>query len=210
MIKQLFGLGSDRHRKESGLYKYKNYEEYKRIQIEGNIKKIDNVWVSKENILLLSNYIKNHITNPKFGLCHGTRRGIEQQYFRDFLKIDVLGTEISPTASQFPNTIEWDFHKVKDEWIDNVDFIYSNSFDHSYKPKECLDAWMSCINSKGICILEWTPGHKHSTKLDPFGGTLIDYINLISFKYHIKEILRGKKSGGKKDKDSFFLIIEHR
>ncbi|MEA3450167.1 MAG: hypothetical protein U9Q85_04330, partial [Patescibacteria group bacterium] len=38
------------------LYKYKNYEEYKKIQIEGNVKKIKNCWVTEENISFLSGY----------------------------------------------------------------------------------------------------------------------------------------------------------
>ena len=39
--------------------------------------------------------------------------------------------------------IEWDFNNVKDEWVNNTDFIFSNSFDHTDKQEECLDAWMS-------------------------------------------------------------------
>ena len=36
----------------------------------------------------------------------------------------MIDTEISETAEQFPNTIQWDFHKVKPEWLSSVDFIY--------------------------------------------------------------------------------------
>ena len=55
----------------------------------------------------------------------------------DNLKKDVkvIGTEIASDAeNRFPNTIEWDFHNVKDEWLNNVDFIYSNSFDQQIVP----------------------------------------------------------------------------
>ncbi|MBK6621188.1 MAG: hypothetical protein IPG32_10020 [Saprospirales bacterium] len=51
------------------------------------------------------------------------------------MNCEVIGTEISDSASKFSHTIEWDFHEVKPEWIGRADFIYSNSFDHSYDPE---------------------------------------------------------------------------
>ena len=83
----------------------------------------------------LCSYLKNVMkfineeldVTPKTILCHGTRRGLEQQYiieyFENIENLEVIGTEISYTATQFPNTIEWDFHEVKDEWIGNVDIM---------------------------------------------------------------------------------------
>lgn len=170
-----------------------DYEKYKSIQIEGNKKKIESVWVLEENIQFLSQYIKNHLQDVKFGLCHGTRRGKEQEWFRKYLDAEVLGTEISDTANQFPHTIQWDFHEVKDEWVNNVDFIYSNSFDHSYDPKKCLDNWMKCVSANGICILEHTSEHVSATELDPFGADvmLMPYLVLLwgEGKYCVTEIL---------------------
>ena len=196
--------------KKKGLYKYKNYEEYKQAQIKGNIRKLVYTWASENNIKYLSGYLKKEVPNLKFGICHGTRRGKEQEWFHKHLGIKVIGTEISPTAKQFPNTIQWDFHDVKDEWIDNVDFIYSNSFDHSYKPEECLDAWMSCIKKQGVCILEWNTGNINYSKLDPFGGTLEDYKKLITKKYKIKDILKKTNSSWYKPNKIYFLIICHK
>ena len=136
------------YRKPDGTF---DYERYQQVQIAGNKRKIENVWVREENISFLSSYLRDSIADIEFGLCHGTRRGKEQEWFRKHLDCDVIGTEISDTAEQFPHTIQWDFHKVKPEWIDSVDFIYSNSFDHSYDPRECLNAWMSCMK-KGGCL----------------------------------------------------------
>jgi len=193
-----------------GLYKYKNYKEYKDTQIKGNKNKIDEVWVSKKNIRFLAKYIKKNIPSPEFGICHGTRRGKEQEWFMKYLPMEVIGTEISPTATEFPNTIQWDFHDVKKEWISNVDFIYSNSFDHSYKPRECLDTWMSCIKKKGFCILEWTNGHVEYTKLDPFGGSFKDYKKLIKKKYNLKDILKSPNNRFYKLKKTYFFIVSHK
>ena len=126
--------------------------------------------------------------------------------------VDMLGTEISDTAKDFPNTIEWDFHEVKEEWLGNVDFIYSNALDHSYKPEECLQAWMSCLKQDGVCIIEWTSGHQNSRPMDPFGATLDEYKKMAE-KYHLDCVLRNDvdKDDGKNFKgERYFLIIRNR
>ncbi len=108
----------------------------------------------------------------------------------------VIGTEISDTATQFPDTIQWDFHEIKAESRDAVDFIYSNSFDHSYDPERCLNAWMSCLRPGGICILEHSDAHssqKGSSELDPFGAHLVQMPYLVlkwgAGRYSVREIL---------------------
>jgi len=81
---------------KTGLYKYNDYEEYKSVQIQTNLDKINNSWVNKDNIMMLSDYLKSNIPHLHFGICHGTRRGDEQAWFREALGCDVIGTEISP------------------------------------------------------------------------------------------------------------------
>ena len=197
-----------RNREESlvfSLHRYLNndglfdYEKYRKIQIDGNKRKINNVWVIKENIAFLSNYIRNLVPSPQFGICHGTRRGKEQEWFKKYLNCEVIGTEISDTAENSPCTIQWDFHKVKPEWIDSVDFIYSNSFDHSYDPEKCLNAWMSCLRKGGLCIIEHSSFHEpgHANELDPFGAdiSLMPYLITIwgNGKYGVRQFLTDSK-----------------
>lgn len=196
--------------KGGNLYTYKNYEEYKEAQIAGNKRKIDAVWVQEENIELISKYLKSHFAGMRFGLCHGTRNGVEQQLFKKYLGIDILGTEISPTANDFPDTIEWDFHDVKPEWIDSVDFIYSNAFDHSYDPEKCLDAWMSCVKKTGCCILEWTPKHMVKSKTDPFAASAEEYKRLIENKYLVKDVLEGFPAGVERDQPTTLFVVTHK
>ena len=159
------------------LYSYENngkfdYNAYKEIQVDGHKKKIQNVWATEGNIEYICSFLKENLGTIQFGLCHGTRRGREQEWFKNYLGCDVLGTEISDTARDFENTIEWDFHDTKEEWIDSVDFIYSNSFDHSYDPESCINAWADCLRSGGFCIIEHTSGHEKATQLDPFGAKI--------------------------------------
>lgn len=178
------------YRKPDGTF---DYEKYKQVQVAGNRRKIDSVWVLEENIAFLADYITKNVNRVEFGLCHGTRRGKEQEWFRKYLQCDVLGTEISDTAEQYPDTIQWDFHDVKPEWIDAVDFIYSNSFDHSYDPQKCLSAWMSCIRTGGVCIIEHSSRHERANELDPFGAdiALMPYLVLTWAKgnYCVQEVL---------------------
>ncbi len=179
-----------RYRGDDGAF---DYERYRQIQTEGNKKKLEKVWAVEENIAFLAEYIRGRVSAPQFGLCHGTRRGKEQEWFRKYLGGDVLGTEISDTATQFPHTIQWDFHEVKPEWVDAVDFIYSNSLDHSYDPKKALDAWMRCVRPGGVCLLEHTSRHEHATELDPFGASIDEMPGLIAIwgegRYRVDEIL---------------------
>jgi len=170
-----------------------DYERYRKVQTEGNHQKLGNVWVVEDNIAFLANYLRR--LSPKFGICHGTRRGKEQEWFRTYLGCEVIGTEISDTAAQFPNTIQWDFHDVKPEWLGAVDFIYSNSFDHSYDPGKCLTAWMSCLRPGGVCIIEHSNMHDAmgASELDPFGASIHLMPYLITTwargKYAVREIL---------------------
>lgn len=161
------------------LHKYESYEEYKRIQEEGNIRKINKCSINEDMIKYFSNYILKNIKNLSFGICHGTRRGCEQEFFKKYLNIEVIGTEISKTATQFPNTIQWDFHAVKKEWINNVDFIFSNSFDHSYDPELALTNWLSCLKKNGLCFIVHNRNDLKATELDPFGADKYEYVELI-------------------------------
>ena len=190
------------------LYKYKSYDEYVKIQTKANKKKIKNTWAQPETLKLIGDYIVACIMRPTFGLCHGTRRGFEQDQLSKICGCDVLGTEISDTAGQFPNTIQWDFHEVREEWIGICDFIYSNSLDHSYDPRKALRAWLSCLKDDGILVIEWSEmvgkRGKKSNRVDPFfadGKTVMKMIENSGAK--IVNVIETKN----KKSDSLFLIF---
>ena len=189
--------------KEFSLYTYQkedgsiDYDAYVQIQSDLNKRKLHLNGPSEIQIEQMSHYIRAEFQAiglvPKVGLCHGTRQGHEQLHFSKHLDIAVMGTEISDTAEQFPQTIKWDFHDVQDAWVDNIDFIYSNSLDHSYDPIYCLKQWFKCLRVGGICILGWekSDGHIEKEKAgllsskdseiqgDPFCGTLEAYAKII-------------------------------
>lgn len=203
---------------EYALYSYLDnkgefdYEQYRRVQERGNINKLDHVWVLEENIEFLSKYLKNLLGPISFGICHGTRQGLEQKWFRKYLKADVVGTEISETATDFPDTVQWDFHEVKSNWHGKADFVYSNSFDHSYDPDKCLNAWFDSLRIGGVCIIEHTDAHHESgaNQLDPFGAHLVQMPYLITKwgrgRFGVREILEAPSKNKDVEYTSFIVI----
>jgi hypothetical protein len=165
------------------LRKYKSYEDYKQSQVEANKRKIHAVYVTQPVIDEVCDFLEANKATFDFGLCHGTRRGEEQKMFKKRLKCKVLGTEISDTAKDFPNTIEWDFHEIKSEWVNSCDFIFSNSLDHAMDPEKALTNWLSCLNSDGIMALEIAETHKSRPKKakrsDPFAASHAEVRDMI-------------------------------
>lgn len=146
-------------------------EVYSAIQEQGNKDKITKIFADPENIKTLCNSI-----GPVGRiLCHGTRNGAEQKFFKSaFPEAVVLGTEISETASEFSDTIQWDFHEIKPEWIGAWDLVYSNSWDHARDPKRAFRVWVESLAPGGILVLEHSRFHepKYASPLDPFGATV--------------------------------------
>lgn len=61
------------------LYEYKDHNEYVNEQTRANVVKLHKVWVSKQTIILIKSLV-NYASNV---LCHGTRNGAEQNYFKE-------------------------------------------------------------------------------------------------------------------------------
>ncbi len=151
-----------------------NYDQYRKIQEDGNKRKINSSWVQEDEIVFLSKKIRGIVPQPTFGICHGTRRGYEQKWFSEYLGCEAIGTEISETAKDFPNTVQWDFHEENPDWNKKADFVYSNSFDHSYDPGKALNAWLDSLKDHGACVIEHSHFHapEAANELDPFGARL--------------------------------------
>lgn len=165
------------------LYHYPDYETYKAVQTAGNKAKLKRQFVKESHIRLLSDHL-NARGPVSFGLCHGTRRGAEQAWFRQHLtgSPEVIGTEISDTATDFPDTVQWDFHDANHEWEGRADFIYSNSWDHAFDPPKAFGAWIDALRPGGLLLLDHTRDQTPETSnaLDPFGASLDHLSGLLS------------------------------
>ena len=155
------------------IHRYKDYQEYKQTQIYFNKQKIDKVWADKDTLKIISDFLKQNIkSNTIKGLCHGSRNGFEQKFFnKEISGAKVIGTDISETAKDFKDSFIHDFHEEKKDWINNFDFVYSNSLDQSYDPKKALKTWLNQIKKERFIIIEHSDQHGvvASGKMDPFG-----------------------------------------
>ena len=175
------------------LWKYKNYEEYKKNQISASERKWKNSFYDPNGITLIVNYLRGKIDMPCKGVCHGTRDGDEVLEFRKlFGSSDIFGTEINPRTKDISHTMEWDFNVENPEWESKFDFIYSNSFDHSHNPSNTLKVWMNSLKPNGFCVIEWTQvdGENWVSGSDPFGASLDEYVELITkLNFKVVDIL---------------------
>jgi len=147
---------------------------YRTEQEKGNRAKLQQVWTNEPNLRFLCEWLRQRGTVPQFVICHGTRNGFEQRVFHQALGCEVIGTEISSTASQFPMTLQADFHEVRPEWDGKADLVYSNSLDHAYDPAKALRAWARSVRSGGVIVLEKASDSdpRGVSDLDPFGIAL--------------------------------------
>ena len=122
------------------IYPHKSYEAYVKAQIKVNKQKLG--WVNVRPRVITDLICKDYKKVADFIICHGTRNGKEQKWFkREFPEAYIIGTEISYTAKHFTMTIQHDFSEPKKQWIGKADIVYSNSFDHSFDPDKTIQTW---------------------------------------------------------------------
>ena len=163
-------------------------------------KKIDKVWADEKTLEKISNFLKENISSNLIkGICHGSRNGFEQNFFNEKKDgFEVIGTDISETAKDYKNSIVHDFHDEKKEWLENFDFVYSNSLDQSFDPQKALNTWLKQIKLGRYVIIEHSDQHGvvSSGKMDPFGVEANFFPYLLSewFGHSISiQIIKGLK-----------------
>lgn len=172
------------------------------------------MWAQEDVLSFVADKVRDLKRPQVFGICHGVRNGFEVKFLNNALsdiKANVIGTEISEVAKEHENTIQWDFHDIKGEWVGNVDFIYSNAFDHSCKPEFCLSQWMKCIAKHGICFLEWTNSHDAGGvgEADCFRASLDEYVGLAK-DYHVEVAeICGKRNAINATSKTRIVMITH-
>ncbi|MEN9060214.1 MULTISPECIES: hypothetical protein [Ponticoccus] len=174
-LKKLLGKGGktpDRSDQAVYLHDYPGgYDEYRKTQIHHNKRKLDKVWADET---VLDRVVADLRARGlgKSGICHGARNGFEVAHLRRALDGDVIGTDISDTATQFDHMVTWDFHDPNPEWEGRFDFVYTNSLDQAMEPQKALASWARQIQPKGCIYIEHTMGHsaQEAGAKDPFGA----------------------------------------
>lgn len=177
------------------VYEYEDYDEYVKWQTLTNKEKLSWVYV-REDIIKAIAKNKGPADNV---LCHGTRSGAEQKYFkRCYPDAYIVGTEISDTAEDYPMTVQHDFTHPKTEWIGKFDIVYSNSFDHTIDPVKTLETWRNQLAPEGRLYLEYAEQQSTGDKRDPLDATAkeVEELLLDSGLVIIGNITEGVKHAG--------------
>ena len=170
------------------------YEEYRIIQTEYNQKKLHNVWADETTLSAVVDDMRGHGLGAS-GICHGARNGFEVSWLRRTLGGEVIGTDISETATKYPDLHVWDFHDENPAWERRFDFVYTNSLDHAIEPARALKVWAKQIVPGGRIYIEHTIAHSpdHAGKKDPFGAhpMVMPYLFFVWGRecYQLKDIL---------------------
>ena len=147
------------------------YAEYRDTQIKYNKRKLSHVWADKTTLSRVVSDLRAHELGET-GICHGARNGFEVTWFRERLGGDIIGTDISETATEFPHMQVWDFHDDNPDWLGKFDFVYTNSLDQAMEPACALNAWAKQITPRGRIYIEHTMAHSATGAgaMDPFGA----------------------------------------
>ena len=195
------------------LHRYSSYEEYKDIQIFHNKRKIDVIWADERTLERVAEILLKEFARAKKirGLCHGARNGFEQNYLRSLSKkLDAIGTDISETAKDYENSVQWDFHDINDAWTGAQDFVYTNSLDQSWQPHIAVQTWLSQLKRDGILIIEHTIAHgpTGASEMDPFGvrPTVMPYVLSMWFGAQIS-ISHSVEKKSNIDTDAWLFVV---
>ena len=177
------------------LLRFESYDEYKHAQITANERKFGEVFAEISVLRRIAAHFGRLSATAHVGLCHGVRNGYEVRQLRRLLpRVDIIGTDISGTAARIPHCIVWDMHDVKPEWRGAVDFMYSNSWDHTYDPDLLFARWSECLSPSGLLYLAYTDLHSErgvveTSKSDPFGCSLDELTQIVQRSFTVHEVL---------------------
>ena len=177
------------------LLTFRDYDEYRRVQATANELKFHNVFAEDPELRRIASHFSARARDARTGLCHGVRNGYEVKMLRRLLPdVDIIGTDISETASRVPHSIVWDMHEVKPEWKGRTDFMYSNSWDHTYDPERLFASWSECLSERGRLYLPYNDlqserGVTEATKIDPFGCSVDELIALLRTAFVVDDLL---------------------
>ena len=197
------------------LHRYTDYGEYVKAQKKASVEKRDHVWVREWNIRHLVRVLGRRM-HPEFAICHGTRNGTEQQFFKKYFpKLKVVGTEIGDYAKEIPDTIHWDFNQPKDEWVGTADFVYSNALDHAFQPEKTLRTWCMQLKKSGILVIETSRKYaKPTSATDPFSFESAQLSAVVSEwtggKFRVSSVICPPHEGKvtRSSNDCRFILIE--
>lgn len=182
-------------------HEFKTHSDYVDAQIDltrrkvswGKSRKSARKFMSVAVVQRISHHYHIREGFPKFGICHGVRYGDEVELFRGWMQGEWIGTEICSDLCDGKQIICHDFSIAKDEWLNLVDVIYSNSLDHARDPEETLKVWLACLSPTGRVYIEWNKYHnklgRGRNKADCFAASAEEYVKMLGKVGNVETIL---------------------
>lgn len=170
----------ERHKFKS----HSKYEKQQKILTRKKMKKVENGRSAPcfTRPCVIQAIHRAHKTPVSLAVCHGVRYGFEIDMFKESFggSGDWFGTEITPELCDGEKIICCDFSKEQPEWKGKVDLMYSNSFDHSRRPRKTIKTWANHLTpGSGRLYVEWTQWHeklgKRGNRADCFAASREEY-----------------------------------
>ena len=176
------------------VYRHTNYEEYRKSQLRKYYKKQHVIFASPEELRTVAEIVKTELPDAKFGICHGVRTGWEVWYLSNLLpNVKVIGTDIANVDNPIGGVtvVQWDFHEENPEWKEKADFVYSNSWDHSYDIDKAFSCWVSQLRPGGFLFIPWTEFHSGEVdSADCLSATLEELIRLLKKYVNVETVIK--------------------
>ena len=129
--------------------------------------------------VIVSHYKKNGML-PVDGICHGVRKGKELDEFNNrFGDGDKLfGTDLFERCRD--DIKQCDFRYPNPEWVGKHTFLYSNSLDHTDRPRDTVRVWLDQLTDDGLSYIQWSHSHIKVRGGDCFGASMHEYIMILN------------------------------
>lgn len=188
------------------LLKFKDKSHYENVQLATVRMRKKRASFRLGEIRLSCEWLKSHSitdSNGVKGLCHGVRSGLESDVFlRYFPLATIIGTDLFPMEGAYYKSltpvVKWNFSEVNPDWIGKMDFVYSNSLDHSDCPETTIRIWLEQIKPTGFLLLRWgLHGFEKARRGDCFTASyqeLADIINRIGRVVNVIKLYKSRKN----------------
>lgn len=166
---------------------------YRRAQARSDGRKSSNVCTKENEVKEIARWYSQKGQDRFVGICHGVRNGEELDLFAKAFRpkgsglVSIVGTDLLPRENK--KVTLWDFREQKEEWLGQFTFLYSNSLDHSDRPRDTIKVWMDQLTPDGIAFIQWTSQAETVNGGDCFGAGLHEYLYLFDSVGDILDLL---------------------
>ena len=194
------------------LIKFKDKSHYEAVQLATVRMRWKRASFRLDEIKLSCEWLKSHgVTdgNGIRGLCHGVRSGLESDVFmKHFPLASIIGTDLFPAEGAYYKSltpvVKWNFSEVNPEWVGKMDFVYSNSLDHSDCPETTIKAWLGQLKSNGFLLVRWgLEGFGGAHRGDCFSASYQELADIINRMGRVVDTIKLYKSR----KDTYLMLV---